>query len=71
MNIVLISLGVLLLVKGCGKQEAATQTLKVGTDATYAPFGFQDEKTKEYVGFDIDLIKAVAKQAGFAVELTI
>lgn len=69
-NIVLVSLGILLLVTGCGKQEAATnQTLKVGTDATYAPFGFQDEKTKEYVGFDIDLIKAVAKQAGFAVEI--
>lgn len=55
---------------GCGKQEpTASKTLKVGTDASYAPFGFQDEKTKDYIGFDIDLIKAVAKQAGFDVEI--
>ncbi len=55
---------------GCSKPNApAAQVLKVGSDTTYAPFGFQDEKTKEYVGFDIDLIKAVAKQAGYEVQL--
>lgn len=60
----------LLGVTGCGKQEPAKKAvLRVGTDATYAPFAFQDEKSKEYVGFDIDLIKAIAKQAGF--EITI
>lgn len=57
---------------GCGsKQQAPTQSkvLKVGAEATFPPFEFQDEKTKEYVGFDIDLAKAVGKQMGYQVEI--
>ncbi|MDU2063214.1 MAG: basic amino acid ABC transporter substrate-binding protein [Sporomusaceae bacterium] len=65
----LTGLIVILGLSGCGKQASSEKVLKVGTDATYAPFGFQDEKTKEYVGFDIDLIKAIAKQAGFSVTI--
>jgi len=67
---VLFSCLLLLGIIGCGKQEQnPTQTLRVGTDATYAPFGFQDEKTKEITGFDIEIIQAIAKQAGFAVAI--
>lgn len=62
---------------GCSQQQTTQQPqatvkpaiLKVGSDTTYAPFGFQDENSKEYVGFDIDLIKAIGKQAGFEVQL--
>ena len=36
----------------------------VGTDAAYAPFESQNEKA-EIVGFDIDVLKAVAAKAGF------
>lgn len=57
---------------GCGsKQQAPAQSkvLKVGAEATFPPFEFQDEKTKEYVGFDIDLAKAVGKQMGYQVEI--
>lgn len=58
---------------GCGnqKQQANVQTkvLKVGAEATFPPFEFQDEKTKEYVGFDIELAKAVGKQMGYQVEI--
>ncbi|BCJ87885.1 basic amino acid ABC transporter substrate-binding protein [Effusibacillus dendaii] len=39
----------------------------VGTDAAYAPFESETEK-KEIVGFDIDLLKAVADKAGFKVK---
>jgi polar amino acid transport system substrate-binding protein len=39
----------------------------VGTDAAYAPFESQNEKA-EIVGFDIDVVKAVAKKAGFDVK---
>jgi polar amino acid transport system substrate-binding protein len=39
----------------------------VGTDAAYAPFESQNEKG-EIVGFDIDIVNAVAKQAGIAVK---
>ena len=55
---------------GCGQQQAApAKVLKVGAETTFAPFEFQDEKTKEYVGFDMDLIKAVGKQMGYEVQI--
>lgn len=55
---------------GCSKEGASTvKVLKVGTDAGFAPFEFQDEKTKEYIGFDVDLIKAIGKQMGYEVQV--
>lgn len=39
----------------------------VGTGATYRPFEFQTPN-KEIVGFDIDLMRAIAKAQGFEVE---
>nr|4ZV1_A Chain A, AncQR [synthetic construct]4ZV2_A Chain A, AncQR [synthetic construct] len=42
-------------------------TLRVGTEATFPPFGFKDENGK-LVGFDIDLAKAIAKKLGVKVE---
>ena len=60
---------------GCGQQPAKPaeqpkpQVLKIGSDTAFAPFEFQDEKSKEYVGFDMDLIKAIAKQMGAEVQV--
>ncbi|MCM3569760.1 basic amino acid ABC transporter substrate-binding protein [Neobacillus mesonae] len=48
-----------------GKSEK--KTLRVVTDAAYAPFEYQDKG--EVVGFDIDFIKAAAKQAGYEVKI--
>jgi len=42
--------------------------ITVGTDATWPPFESVDEQTKAFVGFDIDLMKAIAAAAGFEVE---
>jgi polar amino acid transport system substrate-binding protein len=42
---------------------AQPRTVVVGTDPTYAPFEFQNEKG-EIVGFDIDVLRAVAQKAG-------
>ena len=73
------SLLVGLALAGCGKQEpaapataaapppAAARVLVVGTDAAYTPFESQNEKG-EIVGFDIDVVKAVAKKAGIEVK---
>lgn len=47
---------------------AAEQTYKIGTDITFAPFEFQNEQN-EYVGIDIDLLKAIAKDQNFKIEL--
>lgn len=66
-GVFILSLGLV----GCGKQEAAkpAKVLKVGSEAAFAPFEFQDEGTKEYIGFDIDLIKAIGKQMGAEVQI--
>ena len=43
---------------------AAEKILKVGSDIAYAPFEFMDDK-QQPVGFDIDLMTAVAKDMGY------
>ncbi len=45
----------------------AAKTYLVGTDAAYAPFELQDS-TGAIVGFDIDVVKAVADKAGIEVK---
>ena len=61
---------------GCGGQQSTkpaeqpkAKELKIGSDTAFAPFEFQDEKTKEYVGFDMDLIRAIGKQMGVEVKV--
>ena len=46
---------------------APAKVYVVGTDAAYAPFESQNEKG-EIVGFDIDVVKAVAQKAGIEVK---
>ena len=41
-----------------------SKVLRVGSAIDFAPFEFQDEGQKEYQGFDMDLIRAVAKEMG-------
>lgn len=41
----------------------------VATDATFPPFEYVDEQTKEMTGFDIELIRMIADKAGL--EITI
>lgn len=43
------------------QQPAAQQKIIVGSDTTYAPLEFADEKTGDYTGFDVDLINEIAK----------
>lgn len=63
-GMLIISLGL----TGCGNQQKSA-VLKVGTEPSFAPFEFQDEKSKEYVGFDMDLIRALAKQMGTEIQI--
>ena len=70
-----------LLLAACGKKEEApapapvasapapapAKVYVVGTDAAYAPFESQNEKG-EIVGFDIEVVQAIAKKAGFEVK---
>lgn len=55
---------------GCGQQSSQqAKVLNVASDTAYAPFEFQDETSKEYIGFDMDLIKAIGKQMGYEVKV--
>jgi len=50
-----------------GSAVAAEQVITCATDATWPPMEMVNEN-KEIVGFDIDFLNAVAKEAGFKVE---
>ena len=65
-----------LALAGCGGSPNASsgsgsgdKVLRVGTNADFAPFEFQDEGGKEYQGFDMDLIRAVAKEMGYTADI--
>lgn len=70
--VALFVLGMLVLalgLAGCGQQAEQAKVLRVASETTFAPFEFQDEKTKDYVGFDMDLIRAIGKQMGYEVKI--
>lgn len=48
--------------------QAADQTLRIGTEPTFAPFEFTDSKNR-VMGYDIDIINAIAKEEGLTVEI--
>jgi polar amino acid transport system substrate-binding protein len=60
---VLLLLSVLL-----GACQAGTKKVRVASDATWPPFEMTDENTKEIIGFDVDLMKAIAQKSGLQVE---
>ena len=45
--------------------NAGAATLRIATEPTFPPFESVDTKTHEYVGFDMDLIRLLAKKAGY------
>jgi len=59
--------GVMLLglLSGCGQ---TTEKIRIATDATWPPFEYVNEQTKEIEGFDIDLMKAIAEKEGLEIE---
>lgn len=63
------------VIAGCGsddtKKDASAgdkPVLKVACNADFAPFEFQDKDGK-YVGFDMELIRAVGKEMGYEVDI--
>lgn len=73
--ITLLMLGIFVLslgLVGCGKKAENTsnaKVLKLGAEMTFPPFEFQEEGSKEYVGFDMDLARAIAKQMGYELQI--
>lgn len=65
-----IVFSVLFLLTACNNSTTgnADKTYTVATDVNFKPFEFKDPETGEMKGFDIDLIRAIAEEAGFEVE---
>lgn len=63
--LVMIGLVLIGLVSGCAKK---TEKVLVATDATWPPFESINEQTKEIEGLDIDLLNAIAEEAGLEIE---
>ncbi len=68
---------VAVVILGCAQQQETEKAkiklveegyLTVGSDIAYPPFEYTDKDTGEYVGFDIDLMKEVAKRMGLEVK---
>jgi glutamine transport system substrate-binding protein len=52
---------------GSGSEKNERKELRVVTDAAYAPFEYMEGD--KIVGFDIDFLKAVAKEAGYELKI--
>lgn len=70
LTIIVLSLAIILA--GCGTTNSnntsgAQKTLRVVTDASYAPFEYMDKG--KITGFDVDVMNAVAKAAGYKVDI--
>jgi polar amino acid transport system substrate-binding protein len=62
-----LAIGVLVVAVSMAGCQASSDTVVVATDATWPPMEYVDEN-REIVGFDIDLMTAIAEKAGFEVE---
>lgn len=54
-----------LLLASCSAGASSGTTVRVATEASYPPFETINDQTKQPEGFDIDLMDAVGKKAGF------
>lgn len=70
---VVASTAALVAIAGCGSTNSSQSALEeikskgeivVGTEGTYAPFTYHDSSTNELTGYDVDVIKAIAKELG-------
>lgn len=75
---VLMLVGSMVLLASCGAKKTQTVfkpngtskgTLKLGFDADYPPYGYLDDKTNQYAGFDLDFAKEVCAKIGYTLEL--
>jgi His/Glu/Gln/Arg/opine family amino acid ABC transporter permease subunit len=51
-----------------GATEAERPVVRVGTEGTYPPFSFHESETNDLTGYDVEVIKAVAEEAGWELE---
>jgi len=70
-SVLFVSLSLMIILGACGGDESSDGELQdsyvVVSDTSFVPFEFYEDG--EYVGFDIDLINAVADEVGFEIEM--
>ena len=54
---------------GVVKADTVKSKYVIASDSSFAPFVFQNS-SNQYTGIDMDLIKAIAKDQGFEIEIT-
>lgn len=59
---------ILALVCGCGAQSSQKRTLNLGFDAEFPPYGYMGDNG-EYIGFDIDMAKALCERLNWELKL--
>src|SRR3546814_13655749 len=71
-----VVLGTIILSAFWGSQALANQwddikargTIVCGTQNASSPYGFQDPEKREYVGYDVDMCKAVSQKLGLKMQ---
>ena len=70
--VVLLALacGLLLGLPGAASadQDGSPRVVRIGTEGVYPPFTYRDPESKQLTGFDIEVTKAIAEEAGWDVE---
>ena len=51
-----------------GNEKEEEKTFTVGFDAEYPPYGYKDEKTGDYTGFDLELAEEVCNRRGWTLK---
>lgn len=64
----LLLLTILVVPSGAATAADDRPVVRVGTEGTYPPFSFHESGSNDLTGFDVEVIKAVAKEAGWRLE---
>lgn len=66
--LILVLVASLFSLVGCSNSNGSSDTVTIGTSAEYAPMEYMD-KDGNIVGVDIDVINAIAEEAGLEIEI--
>lgn len=62
-----LALTMLVLVTACGEKKVDSKKIVMGTFAEFPPFEYREGN--KIIGFDIELMKAIAKETGYELEI--
>ncbi len=66
-TMILLMAASVLVLSGCSKKKESN-VITIASDATWPPMEFLNEN-KEIIGFDVDMLNAIAKAGGFEIEI--